>query len=118
MPKLPALTLTLNYGPHARRAAADDQYTDLTRYLPETIELGAVQVIELDTFENIAGKEVVEKLLVRFSIGDGLDLCLVILRNPHDWFVKTVWANLTSDTHRTLRNREQFAKAPRKANGN
>lgn len=116
LPKLPAATFTLFYSYHAKEAALDDGYANLQPFLPRTIETQKVRMVEVDTHVNAKGREIVDKLLVRFSIGNGLDLCMVLLAQPNGaWLVKTVYANRSDDTHRTLRNRSDFETGPRKA---
>ena len=113
MPKLPPIDLALVYGNHALTTALDRNLADA---LPKVVNLGAVRIVELDTFTNAKGKEVIEKVLVRVDLGDGWDLCMPVMQRPgQPWLVKTVWANRTDDNHATLQDAWQFEKRPKKA---
>ncbi len=99
--RLPQHKVRLYYSKHAKRAAQEDRYNDLTDILPRTLRVRHDQIIEVEVSPE-GGKP--GKVLVRLPKGR-LDLCLVIspnLENPWVWTVLTVWANTPDDSHRTL----------------
>lgn len=91
--KLPKGTIFLNYSRHAKRAAISDRYGHIP--LPDAINLSDYKVIEVEVIE-----DEVTKVLYRGQLDEERDLCIVLI--PSSSFVKTVWVNLRSDTHRTL----------------
>ncbi len=99
--------IRLRYGGHARQEALVDRYGDLR--LPDVVDVSKGTVIEVGVTGNT-----VTKMVVRFSYDDKKDIVLVI--NPADGFVRTVWANEKNDTHSTL-NRAKYIdpKRERKA---
>lgn len=86
------------YGPHARQAAQDDRYGPFT--LPNAVDIQKGDLIEIATVGNT-----VTKMVVRFPYNDKLDLVMVI--QPADGFVRTVWGNEKGDTHKSL-NRSKY----------
>lgn len=80
------------YGQHSRDEAAKDRYGQLM--LPSSVDLAKAQVIEL----GVEGNKVV-KMLLRMPMDATRDLCMVLTNTG---YVKTVWCNLRSDSHRTL----------------
>lgn len=88
--------LKLRYGSHAFRAGRDDRYG--LADLPEEIEPVAADVVELEVFSGAVCKAV-----IRYPYDEELDLVLVVIPRASDCFVKTVWFNRVSDTHKTLR---------------
>lgn len=99
---LPRGIFLLQYGRHARQAAKDDRYGDLTPHLPAYVNCDKARLIEVEVID---GKVV--KVVYRQSLNQQKDICLAI--DPRTWFVKTVWANLKSDTHPTL-NPRRYAR--------
>lgn len=85
------------YDNHALRAARDDRYGQI--FLPQTLDIEASQIVEVETVNNRAVKAV-----ARLPYNDKLDLVLVIC-DPMDGeiYVKTVWLNQRDDNHATLR---------------
>lgn len=85
----------LKYGSHAREEAMKDRYGDIT--LPRAISFteGGLKIIEME----IQGQSVT-KLVVRMSYDADKDITIVF--NPADGFVRTVWLNEKTDTHKTL----------------
>lgn len=84
----------LSYTGHARRAAQEDRYGVIE--LPLRFEPGKARCIETEV--NPLNNEVLKQVW-RQQLDDRRDLLLVITPSGH---VKTVWANLRSDKHRTL----------------
>ncbi len=90
---LAGVTLALTPSHHARGAALYDRYGALT--IPAQITFDGKDVVEAE-FE--AGKLV--KVVVRLSYDDTRDAIYVC---KTDGFLKTVWFNLKSDKHKTLK---------------
>src|ERR1700690_1486896 len=90
--KAPTATVKPEYGSHSRKEALTDRYGNIT--LPETMDLGQSKVIGL----GVEGNKVV-KMVVRGQLDSTRDICVVLTNTG---FVKTVWVNLRSDTHKTL----------------
>lgn len=95
--------ITLRYGPHANEESMRDKYGNIR--LPKRVDVRRGEIFEIGVRNNV-----VSKLGVRFSYDDTRDLILII--NPADGFVRTVWFNLKGDKHRTL-DRSKYTK-PRK----
>jgi hypothetical protein len=89
--------LNLSYTQHARQAAKNDRYGE-PEDLPETVSILPGQVIELE----IAGGRL-QKLVVRIPYDSEVDLCLVLSLETERASVKTLWLNLVTDNHSTLR---------------
>ena len=87
---------------HAKRAAREDRYGFLT--IPEKIRFDGKDVVEAE-FED--GK--LKKLVVRLPYDARRDAVYVF--NVADGLLKTVWANLKSDLHFTLK-KELYKAAP------
>jgi hypothetical protein len=85
--------IRLRYGSHARQESLADRYGNIK--LPETIDVRKGDIFEIGVIGNV-----VSKMAVRFPYNDKLDMVLVI--QPSDGFVRTVWANEKGDTHKTL----------------
>lgn len=85
--------IQLRYGSHARLEAMQDRYGDIQ--LPRSIDIRTGDIFEIGVTGNT-----VTKMGVRFHYDDKLDLILII--SPADGFVRTVWANEKTDTHKTL----------------
>lgn len=86
--------LDVRYTMHALRAASEDRYGNLTRFLNSQVNLDDAELVEVEVE---AGRPV--KWVARFHVDGDLDLVMVIMSNGT---VKTVWGNLASDKHRTL----------------
>lgn len=98
MPKgyeLPIFEGRLRYGPHARNAAATDRYGVIE--LPTWFSAAGSQLIEVEYDEEL---QLVIKQVWRQPLDDTRDIVLVMGRGG---FVKTVWANLRTDVHRSLK---------------
>lgn len=89
----------LRYGQHARDAAITDRYGKLD--LPSVLDTREATLIEAE----LRGNTVI-KAVYRMPLNEKLDICLVV--HPRDGFVRTVWANLRDDDHRTL-DRSKYA---------
>jgi hypothetical protein len=88
---MPLAGMRLSYGPHARQEALNQQIKAAPKTLPAIF-----QVIEV---EAVKGRST--KWVVRFPMmGETRDMVLVI---GVDGFVRTMWANERSDTHKSLR---------------
>lgn len=87
----------LEYTGHARRAARDDRYGDLTEHLPAHLDADAAQLVEAQTDEQ--GRRT--SFLYRLPATEELDLVMAVAPGE-TWVVKTVWANRKDDQHRTL----------------
>ncbi len=83
----------LRYGGHARQEAMADRYGNLK--LPDVIDVRKGDIFEIGVTGNT-----VTKMAVRMPYDDKIDLVVVFM--PSDGFVKTVWANTKSDTHKTI----------------
>lgn len=94
--------ISLKYSQHARNAAQDDRYRDLTPYLSRYIDLDECEIVEVET---VNGR--ITKRVVRCPIDKELTLVLVI---GADGYVRTVWGNLNSDKHATL-HRGRYARS-------
>lgn len=102
----------LEYGPHARKAALDDRFGQLTS-VPLSHSFLKSEVFEVEVEQGC-----IVKFCARLSSGfgvrtnafhshdsDEIDLVLVCMRStrePSNLFVKTLWLNLRSDNHATL----------------
>ncbi len=95
----PTAVVAPQYGDHSRFEAQVDRYGHIT--LPATIDLSKFKVIEI----GVEGQRVV-KMLVRGRLDSTRDICIVLTSTG---FVKTVWVNLRTDTHRTL-DRSKYAR--------
>jgi hypothetical protein len=81
--------LPLTYSRHAQQEASKDLWDLLPQTLPDHTLIEAEVLGRRET-----------KWVVRVPTGTQHDLVLVVLPTG---FVKTVWLNHTTDTHRTLR---------------
>lgn len=88
-----SFAVMLRYSRHARDAAASDRYGSLP--LPVALDTRHADLVEAE----VVNGQVV-KALYRMPLDARRDLCIVV--HPADGFVRTVWANLRSDAHRTL----------------
>lgn len=103
----------LEYGPHARQAALDDRYGQLTS-VPLDLHVKSCEVFEVEVEQG----EVV-KFCVRLQDGftvktpnrhrmeismlrDLILVCTPSRRDPKYLFVRTLWLNERRDSHRTL----------------
>lgn len=103
---LPRGLYGLNYGPHAMREA-ENEVRKFGRFgLPTTINTSKARVVEVETDE----RGETRKIVYRTQLDIDRDLCIVVIPERRRWFVKTVWINLRSDTHTTLRT-ERYATA-------
>jgi len=87
--------IKLTYGSHARKEALSDKYGSIE--LPQTLAFNkdALYLFEIEIKD---GKVV--KLGVRKSHDELNDL--IIIFQPNDGFVRTVWLNRKEDSHKTL----------------
>lgn len=108
---LPRGELSLSYSNHAKLAAKNDRYGDITNFLPTTLnmEVKETRVFEATVIESEQANKLGAKLVkfgVRLPIDSNRDLVMVVTR---DNMVKTVWVNHKNDKHVTLR-RELYSK--------
>ena len=82
----------LSYSGHAQ-AEANDKYGQLS--LPKVIDTRKGDIVEI----GVTGLTVT-KIVIRMHYDDVKDIVIVFL--PDSGRVKTVWANLKSDKHKTL----------------
>lgn len=89
-------SFNLTYGTHAIRAAQTDRYGSMK--LPERVVIPRNYIVEIETRDDVE----VDKIVFRipYEYREDLDLCLVVI--PSTQFVKTVWFNKDTDTHKTL----------------
>lgn len=93
------LDLELVYSEHAKKAADDDRYGSVPRL--DIAGFAPHEVVEVQV-EN--GQPVKAVLRIPCDNRPGLDMVLVILRpEAGKALVKTVWFNIRSDKHFTLR---------------
>lgn len=86
----------LSYGSHARQEALVDRYGEIK--LPDSISFSRESGIKIIEMEVASG--VVTKLVVRAPYDEDKDIIIVF--QPQDGFVRTVWFNQKTDTHSTL----------------
>ncbi|QDJ96236.1 hypothetical protein Xoosp13_49 [Xanthomonas phage Xoo-sp13] len=98
MPRGFTPVIKLRYGGHAREEAMLDKYGNIK--LPDVVDVRKGDVVEVGVTNNV-----VTKMVVRFHYDDRRDIVLVI--NPSDGFVRTVWANDKNDKHKSL-NRAKY----------
>jgi hypothetical protein len=94
----------LKYTHHARRAALEDRYGDLSDLLPPYLCTHRATLVEVEKDE--FGRSV--KSVYRIQATDFLDLVLVVDTTSSPWCVVTCWGNLRTDTHKSL-NRSRYA---------
>lgn len=87
--------ISLRYGTHSREEAMKEKYGVLQ--LPQRIDLKNSDIFEVGTRP---GSNVIEKVCVRMPHDTEKDIVIVIM--VPSCFVKTVWANLKTDSHKTL----------------
>ncbi|MDO8416324.1 MAG: hypothetical protein Q7S87_08955 [Agitococcus sp.] len=92
--KSPIFQGVLKYSQHAKSESTGDKYGNIT--LPLKFEAKNAKLIEVEFDEN--SKKVLKQVW-RQQLDETRDLILVIGENG---FVRTVWCNLRSDTHRSL----------------
>lgn len=93
MPRGFSPVIRLRYGSHARQESLADRYGNIT--LPDIIDVRKGDIFEIGVVGNT-----VTKMAIRLPYDKKLDMVLVV--QPNDGFVRTVWANEKGDTHKTL----------------
>ncbi len=96
--------VNLNYGSHAREEAMVDRYGKIR--LPHRIDVRKGKIFEIGVTKNV-----VTKMVIRFTYDETRDIIIVLM--PSSGFVKTVWFNLKTDTHKTL-DRSKYAVPKKK----
>ena len=91
--KMKPVTVSLTYGSHSREEALSDRYGVIN--LPKRITIRPEEIFEIEMVNN---KPV--KIALR-THHDVLNDIIIVL-NTKDNFVKTVWLNRKTDTHKTL----------------
>ena len=81
---------------HAKRAAQDDRYGKVT--LPSKLTVKGKEIVEAEV---VNGE--VTKIVVRTPHDAKRDAVYVLIPNYERATVKTVWFNLVSDKHKTLK---------------
>ena len=99
--EMPSGVVVLEYSRHALKAAKDDRYGHIS--LPTRLDLSDFALVELGA----SGKRT-SKIVVRGRYDETRDIVLVLCPGPI-YFVKTVWFNLSTDNHKTLR-KGRYAK--------
>jgi hypothetical protein len=92
--------MTLRYGSHANEEALKDRYGPIR--LPQRIDVRKGTTIEV----GVRDDRIISKMVIRFDYDAEKDIVMVI--NPKDGFVRTVWFNMKSDQHKTL-DRSKYA---------
>lgn len=93
MPRGFTSVLNLKYGGHAKEQALEDKYGKIQ--LPHRVDLRKGEIFEIGAKGNT-----VTKIGIRFKYDDTRDIILIV--NPADGFVRTVWFNVAGDKHKTL----------------
>ena len=106
LPKNFTGVVRLNYGSHAREEAMADKYGNLK--LPAILDIRKCEIIEIGVVGTM-----ITKMVVRTAYSRELDLVIVFI--PQTGFVKTVWANKTTDKHTSL-NKSRYAVPANKLN--
>lgn len=85
----------LKYGSHAREEAFSDRYGSIQ--LPQSLSFkeGGVKLFELEIKDGV-----VVKMGVRMHHDELNDI--IVIFQPQDGFVRTVWLNRKDDSHKTL----------------
>lgn len=104
MPRGFSPIIRLTYSKHAQQESMLDAYGDIK--LPHVIDVRKGDLFEIGVVGNT-----VTKMAIRIPYNDTLDISLVI--NPADGFVRTVWANKKTDSHKSL-NLSKYADPKRK----
>ena len=91
----------LRYTKHARQAARTDRYGEVPLF--ESVNLDNLDLVEIG-----AENGQVTKLVLRGGYDTTRDHVLVLVPEDGVYIVKTVWYNLRTDKHRTLR-RDRYA---------
>jgi len=78
---------------HAQREAASDRYGNLP--MPSAFDPLTWEVIEIEVLNGSLHKVVARKPF-------DAERSIVMVFNPRDKAIRTVWCNLNSDNHRTL----------------
>lgn len=86
---------------HARKAAREDRYGDLSKYLRHNLDFDATDIVEVEVTDGV-----ITKRTVRLPITTELVLVLVVSAEGR---VITVWGNRMDDDHATL-NTKKFVQ--------
>lgn len=86
---------------HARQAAKDDRYGDLSKYLRHYLDFDATDIVEVEVTDGV-----ITKRTVRLPVTPDLVLVLVVSGEGR---VITVWGNRRDDDHATL-NTKKFVQ--------
>lgn len=102
LPVRVAGTFKLSYSRHAIEASKSDKYGSIC--LPESISINNDDIIEAEIESGC-----VVKLVARCSYDSYRDIIIVFMPNKSN-LVKTVWLNLKSDNHNTLKRYNYISK--------
>lgn len=103
-------TFSLRYTAHAQQAAQTDKYgkIELSK-IPSAVRVEQKDIIELET-DDATGRVV--KIVLRRPYDTTRDVAIVFIPTPEgQGVVKTIWFNMKSDVHRTLKF-QRYASAP------
>lgn len=93
--KLPNGTFSLEYSSHA----IEQSYRHRERLdLPKFIDTRKATPIEIEA----DNQNRIQKILYRMELNKDKDIIVVVIPMQRMWLVKTVWANLKTDNHKTL----------------
>lgn len=95
----PSGLVNIDYSAHARKAAGDDRYGYIP--LPAAISLSRYKTVEVEILNGKVRKIVIRGALL-MDIAERDVIFVLMPRAGKPWFCKTVWANLKSDSHKTL----------------
>jgi len=101
----PCWGASLQYTSHALKGAREDRYGNIEPFLPAHLSLSdsAVCPVEVEMDDCGATTKVVLRLRTGLHCGaDAVDAVLVLVREDGP-LVKTVWGNLRTDNHATLK---------------
>lgn len=86
----------LFYSHHAKLQAIQDRYGIISNP-PREIELTKDNVFEVEILNNL-----ISKVAIRIKYDNEKDLIIVLIPEYNTATVKTLWLNLSSDSHKTL----------------
>lgn len=86
--------MRVRYTRHARQAALDDRYGDLTPFLRHYVDFDVAEIVEVELTDGVISKRV-----IRLPLPGGFVLVMVVSGIGR---VITVWANRAADRHHSL----------------
>jgi hypothetical protein len=94
-------TFALRFSRHAMNACLNDRYGQILP--PRNLTARVSEIIEIET----QGNQIV-KFVSRIAYNAQFDLMIVVMPDGFFGFVKTVWLNARTDSHKTL-DRSKYA---------